>query len=376
MKNPLYKAIFNDYMAKINTNTLKKDEKLPTEMEIAQKYNVSRITATRALRELEINDLIYKIKGSGSYVKEQNNKINNKNSLSIISLILPFDLTLSFDLFSSIENVAKEKGFFVTFHNSYGDSHIENDLIQELIEQGSKGLIIYPVSSTKNTHLFNNLLIDNFPFVLIDRKVMGVDAPVISADNFKGFYEITKKLLLDDHRKILFLSNLLLELSSELDRYRGYCKAFEDVGVPLFNNHKYNTNEYLNIPDDYRPNKTVEDKMAHLLFDYLESLDIINRPTAIACVNDEIAEVLQRIAFERQIKFPEDYSITGFDDLPFASRLQVPLTTVSQPRNEIGKIATMELFNKIENKNYKIKSQLVNTKLIIRNSTNKLSTKL
>lgn len=373
---PLYEKIFRVFEEKILTNELKADEKLPTEMEISEKHQVSRITATRALKELELRDLIYRIKGSGSYVKNQNVKIKvNKKPmghLSIISLVLPFGDNFSSAIFEGIENVAKEENYFVTFHNSNDDPIIERKLIEEIIARGSHGLIVYPSSSTKNMHLYSSLLIDHYPFVLIDRNIHGIEAPLVWTDHLNGFYDITSKLLTDGHKKIIFVGTSLYTISSEAERYKGFCKAHIDSGTPLMENHLYTEANINDIPDDFYPEKTIFDREAHFLFDKLMMLDEDKRPTAIAAVHDEVAEVLIRVAIEKGIRIPEDFSITGFDNLAFSAHLPVPLTTVAQPAELIGTEAAKELFMIITEPERKPISKVIEGKLVIRQSTGKI----
>jgi GntR family transcriptional regulator of arabinose operon len=71
-KMPLYQQIVDYFKLKIYTGEFLKDEKLPTEVELASNFNVSRITSKKALEELEKMKLIYRIQGSGSYVAYNN----------------------------------------------------------------------------------------------------------------------------------------------------------------------------------------------------------------------------------------------------------------------------------------------------------------
>lgn len=371
---PLYKVIFRAYKEKILTGELKPKDKLPTEMEIATIYNVSRITASRALKELELSNLIHRIKGSGSYVNEYEQSIETnlnlpQEHLSIISLILPFEGNFSSEILQGIEDVAKEKNYFVTFHNSSGIPDIEKQLIEEIISRGSHGIIVYPSSSHENMHLYSSLIIDGYPFVLIDRKIPGMDMPLVLADNQKGFYDITSHLIELGHRRIIFVGTSLFDISSELERYNGFCKAHLDHGVPLIPNHFFTESEIRCLPSDYHINEILSMREAHYLFDILDKLDKHTRPTAIAAVNDEAAEIIMKVALEKGLKIPDDYSITGFDNLTFAAHLPVPLTTVAQPAREIGQSAAKELFKSIQEPDYEQTITKIPTEIIIRNST-------
>ena len=70
-KSLLYEHIINYLRKEINTGVLKPGDKLPTEMELAKKFNVSRITSKRALEDLRVEGLIYRVRGSGSFVSQR-----------------------------------------------------------------------------------------------------------------------------------------------------------------------------------------------------------------------------------------------------------------------------------------------------------------
>ena len=79
---------------------------------------------------------------------------------------------------------------------------------------------------------------------------------------------------------------------------------------------------------------------------------------------------------ENGLKTPEDISIVGFDDLKFSSHLETPLTTVGQPKYEIGRKACEILIDKIKGREQRAKDKIqkvvLPTELIIRESTEKL----
>ncbi len=374
-KSPLYEIIFEKLKQKIISGELTAGKQLPTEMEIAGEFKVSRITATRALKELEQSNFIYRKKGSGSYVNSEElwervfppGKENNK--LSIISLILPFSEDFSSDIFTGIEDVAKKYNYFVTFHNSADAPQIERDIIEETIKSGSDGFIIYPSMLPGNMDLYSRLLIEKFPFVLIDRKIPGIDTSLVWTDNKQGFFDITTHLLEQGHRKIIFAGTSVYSISSELDRYNGFCQAHLDYGIPLLKKNLYCEQDYSDIPSNYRPEEPERQRICNFFFDIIEDLPPTELPTAIAAVNDQVAEIIIRTAQSRGIRIPEKYSVTGFDNLPFSSQLPVPLTTVAQHPYDIGRLAAEELFHRITYPARKTTVQTVKSSIILREST-------
>ena len=369
-KIPLYEKIQQHYKVKIITGEIHPGKRLPTENEISQEFQVSRITAVRALKELEIGGYIHRIKGSGSYVNDGDWKSKTtSNNQSIISLVVPFADNFSTDFFKGVEEVAIKHGYFVTFHNSSDDIISEKNIINEIISRGSHGIILYPTVPPYNMELFSKLSINKYPFVLIDRKIPGLELSLIWANNQKGFYDITTHLLELGHKRIIFVGSSVYSISSEFERYQGFCKAHIEHEVPLLNKHLYWEADINSIPMDYKPKEEFLKRICHYLLDTLENIDPSERPTAIATVNDQIAEAIISTAFERGISIPQDYSITGFDNLPFASHLPAPLTTVAQPAYEIGREAAKELFKRIKSPTRKPTIRTVDVSVIIRKST-------
>lgn len=377
-KSPLYETIFKDFKHKIKSGVLKPGDKLPTEKEISDLYNVSRITSTRALKELELRHLIRKIKGSGSYVNELHTKSledieieHPRGHLSLISLVLPFDGVFSSEYLQGIEDVAKEQGYFVTFHNSQKDPSIERQIIEEIIERGSHGIIVYPVSTSENLDLYTGLIIDNFPFVLIDHKIPGIDTSLVWADNQKGLYDMTTHLIELGHKRIAFIGQDVYGISSEFERYRGFCRAHIDNGLILMPQHLYTEASSIKVPGDYLPDLPLAKREVCYLYDVLNALPKDQRPTALVAVNDEVADILIACAVLKGIDIPNEYSVTGFDNLPFASHLTPPLTTVTQPTRRIGREAAHALFKTILEPDRKPEVVAIPSELILRESTSK-----
>jgi len=371
---PLYKKIFSYYRDRIVSGEIGPGNRLPSENEISEIFKVSRITVSRALSELELAKLIYRRKGSGSYVCDVDlTSTDDKFVLkdpSFISLVLPTKGDFASDILRGVEEIASLNGFFVTFHNSAESPDLEKEIINDVITRGSNGVIVYPLEPSGNMDVFSKLMISRYPFVLIDRNIPGLEAPLVWADNRKSFHTITKHLIDLGHTRIAFLGTSVFEVSSETERYKGFCAAHIDAGVPLLHRNLYGTkDDFKDIPDTFMPGKESDVRAANFFFDTIGQMDVKERPTAIAAVNDQIASLLVSVAVERGISIPGEYSITGFDDLPYASHLAVPLTTVAQPAMQIGKLAAIELFARIKNRKLAPSVKTVEPHLIIREST-------
>jgi len=92
------------------------------------------------------------------------------------------------------------------------------------------------------------------------------------------------------------------------------------------------------------------------------------RPDAIICASDVIAMGTMQAARERGLRLPQDLAITGFDDVPFATSLDPPLTTVSAPRKTLGAVAGDRIMARINQPDLPAIILTVRTTLIVRAS--------
>lgn len=373
-KIPLYKTIYHYYKDKILSGEYHPGDQLPTQKEIKEEFGVSRITVIKAMKELESSDLIYRVQGSGSYVNEREDKIEKHKGgkLSMISLVLPFRMNISSALLRGVEKIADKYNYFVTFHNTTNNPKREKKILNEIISAGSQGIILYPLETNENIGLYSNLIIDKYPLVLVDRSIPGIQLPLVSTNNRKAFSNITKHLLELGHTRIIFVGTDVFKISSQTERYEGFCDAHVEYGIRLLDKHLYSIKDIDEIPSSYKSNELLDRRAFNYLFDILEGLEPAGRPTAIAAINDQMAASIISVAQERGIRIPEQYSVTGFDNLPFSAMLSVPLTTYAQPFRMIGRNAAKELIKRIKSPEIEPSIRTIEGKLIIRKSTNGL----
>ncbi len=375
-KIPLYQTIVDYFQKELSMGKLSTGDQIPTELELSVMFGVSRITVIRAVKELEHLGLVYRVKGKGSFVTDSNGwqglaesseTGKGGSSLPMLSVVLPFNEQLGYDLLTGVEKVCEEAGLYVTFHNSHGDYEREKEIIEKLKTDRVRGIIVYPCSSLRNIDVFSDLLIRKFPFVIIDRNIEGLETPLVVSNNYQGSYDITQHLIQLGHRKIAFVGSSMKQFLSAHDRYRGYCQALVDAEITL-------RTEWL--IDDFCEVVTDKDISAGDYPDqYFAAAEIIlkrlmaleQRPTALVVANDITAMYVVKTALHMGISIPAELSVTGFDNLSFAEHLEVPLTTMEQFFVTMGEKAAAMLVN--QRSGQKPKRIVLDTQLIVRNST-------
>ncbi len=334
---PVYQKIIETLKDQINSGIWAEGAKLPSESQLMAEFNTSRITVTRALKELELTGVIYREKGRGSFVASKESR-NSK----VISLIIPHKA----DFFSggqqyvrSVYNYCQQCGYLCSVHYSEQSSKKERAILSDVLNHRVSGIILYPISN-KNIDIISNIMITGSPIVLLDRKLEEVDIPVIESDNYEGALDAVNYLLNMGHTRIAFVG--AKESRTVGERYRGYCSALISAGIPIDRDLVFT--HYDNIhSDDQQEILTPEE--ASSVIERLVSLE--DTVTAVFCANDIIAVRLIKAAEKKGLKVPEDISFVGFDNISYISDDDLVLTSVEQDFDQIGKSSVDLLCRKI-----------------------------
>jgi len=193
-----------------------------------------------------------------------------------------------------------------------------------------------------------------FPFVLIDHQGTGQDCPAVGAMNWSGGYNATEYLISLGHKRIGFITGSM-DLGCAVDRLAGYRSALKTNHIPEDEALIYEGN--FDQPDGYVGASAL--------------LDLTHPPTAIFASNDVMAMGVMDAVRNRGLRVPEDISVVGFDDIPQASLVRPALTTINQPLEKMGRVATQVLLSMLENPEKETTRIELPTQLVIRDSCGK-----
>lgn len=224
-----------------------------------------------------------------------------------------------------IEYVAGQSGYSLIFSNSYRPS----DYVKLL--DRVDGLIIYSNYIKERSWLLE-LMDSDIPMVILESNFSDVKANCIYADNEYGGYIATKYLIELGHTQIAHIAGDL-ENQGSLERLEGYKNALLEANMPL-------RSELIEI-GSYNGDDTYL-AMKHLL-EY--------RPycTAVFVAHDEMGFRALRAIQEAGLSLPGDISVITYDDLEFSRYTSPPLTTIRQPRFEMGEQAMLLLVSLLKN---------------------------
>jgi len=187
------------------------------------------------------------------------------------------------------------------------------------------------------------------PVVLVDNfnEHLPVDA-VVAADR-SGASEAARHIISLGHKKVAVLSGPK-DWYSNSERCAGFIEAFAKKGLAT--------------PEIFYGEDTTYETGEKLF-----KKAIKKNPTAIICVNDALALGAMESATEMGFDVPGDISFTGFDDIESARTSRIPLTTVSVPREFLGRAAGRLFWSRIDDPSAPRQRIEIETKLVVRNST-------
>ncbi|MFH1074043.1 MAG: GntR family transcriptional regulator [Candidatus Firestonebacteria bacterium] len=329
MGRVLYKEIINDIEDMITRQAFK-DSRLPTERNLAKKYGVSRVTTRLALNELEKKDLIFRIQGKGTFIKEKTISSCSKNIAIIHS-----QYTASSDFFSSIlhgvftvnEKLKYNLNFF-PFLQAEGELGEKSEFIEKIKEKKINiAVILSPLPKD-----FINWLVKNGIFtVTAGFAYEGAKINSIVPNNFKGGYLAAEYLINKGYKNI---GIVLGPVTGEYGDVKGSSAILRGYESALIK-HKMIKNEKL-IKKGSWDRKTIPEEVNDLLESKID---------AVICGAEGLLKTVLGCFYDKVLRVPEDINVVSFCPLEVA----YPFTTVKIPVVQIGEAAVI-LINSFANK--------------------------
>lgn len=242
-----------------------------------------------------------------------------------------------------IEDIAGRHGYNIIFCSSDEDPQKEIELIEMLRVRQVDGLIIS--TSQNDVSSFLRLKKENFPFVLIDRKLPRISSHYVGVDNFQGAFMATEHLIKNGYRKIGFLSILPGHLRTIKDREAGYKAALK----------KNNIRQNSKLIQDINYNIVLDD-VREKLMELLQPPQSVN---AIFSSNNRIAVACLECLNQMNIRIPQDIALISFDDIDLFRFSYPTITSIAQPVEDIGETAFNILLEDIDKSTNGIKRQVV-----------------
>ncbi|MCJ7842975.1 GntR family transcriptional regulator [Lederbergia sp. NSJ-179] len=323
MSSPKYKQIYTDLLEKIKNGEFGYGARVPSEKELAEAFNVSRITSKKALDMLAEQKVIERVRGKGSFVATPISSITAEDlallndewggrEIKMIGLIIPdFSPDFGMTFVKSVEKICSDLNIHLMIKRTYGLIEEEAKCITSMTELGVDGLIIIPVHGQHYNHSLLQIVVDDFPFVLVDRFLIGIPASSVGTDNHLASKKLTEYLIRLGHEQIGFISSSLDGTSTLEERLKGFQTAFSHQGLKLDPNHIM-TQIRSSLPASKR-----QSKLESIFQEDMEQLGIFigQHPEITAFVASEYEQALMIELVLKKLgkKVPEDCSIVCFD---------------------------------------------------------------
>jgi len=304
--------------------------------DVAKETGVHVSTVSRALspnaRASLSSEVVERIKNKAAQMGYRPNLVASglrTNRTMTVGIVIP-DITNSLfpPIVRGVESVLEEAGYASILVNTDGDGKREKRLLDLLLERGVDGIIDAAVTSQdkKVTSIYERV-----PIITANRMVFGSGIPAVINDDVAGIKKMFDLLVAKGHKNIGYIGGPKRLSTGEIRN-----RAFKEAVA--INDLELNAKNIV-----FANNYTEEDGLNCADSIFSNSPNI----TAILCANDRLAIGAIEAANSRNLKCPDNVSITGFNDTPMIDRIPPGLTTVRILQFDVGRIAAELLVKKM-----------------------------
>lgn len=335
--------------------------KIKTIFDVAEMAGVSTATVSRVVNGspkvkaetvLRVKEAIAKLNYEPNLMARKLRRYETGDILVIIPEVTnPFQSRV----ISGITEVLRTKKYHALISQTNHMEAIEKEFLAMLMTKKADGAIL--MTCMKNQDQVYEVS-KKVPIIQCTEYYTDLPISYVSIDNYHATLAAMQHLIDLGHKKIAIISSENTETST-FERMRGYLAALKKMSLS-------NVRDYVQYADiDYSFESAVEAA--------LKLLSLEDRPTAIFCISDIIALGAVRAAQTLGISIPDELSVVGFDNIEFANYVHPLLTTINQPRYDIGVVTAKKILELLDDTKEKKDSQpfkcFVDYSLVVREST-------
>jgi LacI family transcriptional regulator len=325
--------------------------------QIAELSGVSRSTVSRVINNDpnvsdQTRDRVMQVVRRVNYVPNAAARGLAAGRTHVIGLVIPMGVSTLFTdpyfplLIQGVSSACNAHEYSVMLW--LAEPEYERRQIRQIMYSGLiDGVII--ASMLTNDSLVQALIDGDLPFMLVGRHPTDPRVNYVDADNVNGARDAVRHLLRLGRTRIGLINGPQTMIAG-VDRLAGYTQALRERGL-------------LAQPD------LITDGGFSEAGGYLAMQQLMPRqPDAVFAASDAMAMGALRALREAGRRVPEDVALVGFDDLPFAARIEPPLTTVRQPIHRMGTMTVETLIEMIEQPASSPYHLILPTELVVRAS--------
>jgi LacI family repressor for deo operon, udp, cdd, tsx, nupC, and nupG len=305
-----------------------------TILDVARRAGVSTATVSRALAspervsETTRSRVSRAIAETGYTPNASARNLRIRSTKMVLALLPGMTNTFFTPILNAVEDVLSEAGYGLVIGDTRNSREREAHYARVVRAGQVDGVIL----------LTGHLLEPDGPGIekLLPTSLICVDIPranlpVFHAANRDAARTIVDYIIAKGHRRIGHITGPKGNAESS-ERMRGYREALKAAGLPF--------DPALVWQGDFLP-ETGPAAAARFL-------ELATRPTAVFAANDESAVNFIRTVQAKGVRVPEDVSVAGFDDIEYLQFFSPGLTTMRQPRAELGRLAALDLLKRME----------------------------
>lgn len=340
MRDVLYRQVYERLLDDIRSGRRAVGTRLPPEAELLEEHQVSAITLKRALDLLRDQGYIDRRPRRGTFVISDvgTGTAGSSSPVPVIGAIVTnFDDTFGSRIIGAMLDA--DAGAHVILKRSLGDQAVEERLIRELVDSGVKGLILEPSSSAYVPPAILELIMRQYPVVILDRVFDGVPVSSVVSDNVTAARDATAHLIGLGHQQLGLITSTS-RVSTAEDRREGFLHAHAAAHIPYSIENEYRQVESTVPGSHTRAEEDVERLRAF----------VRERPSLTGFVATEYnIALLLRSALELEGRpVPDRASIIAFDQPDaFYRPASFQFTHVAQDQPRMGKEAIRLLLSQL-----------------------------
>lgn len=258
------------------------------------------------------------------------------------------------DVARGVEDTTAARGWTVLIANSGRDIAREKAYLRLYAEGRVAGLIVVP--HDQSTDSLHRIRTGGIPVVVVDRAEAGEHKLSVAVDDLTGGWLAARHLLGLGHRHLAFVGDEVAAAPVH-DRLVGVRKAIDAAMA-----------EGLDVRLDVLPAELTADA-GHEVGERLAAMPAARRPTAVTAAIDLLAFGVLQALLSHGVRVPEELSLVGYDDIPFARQLSVPLTSVRRPHYDMGATAADLLTTALTGRQPVERHVVFEPELVVREST-------
>ncbi len=360
VRKPKHHEILDTLLHEIGSGRYRDGQQLPTDVVLAERFSVSRPTVSRAVHELVRRGIVHRRAGLGTFVRQ-----NPTNGRMVFGFLVPElgDSEIFEPICGHIVRTIQREGHALQWADTRSNSahrqtaETATEACRGFIDRGVAGVFLAPFVTPPGMQSPNETIVSTLrkagvAVVLLDRDIVPFprrsDLDLVGVDHLRGQARMTEYLIGLGHRRLAFWS---WKNAADTLRLRGagFLQTVAEAGLPA----------------DPQLSQVCDPDDARSIAQLMDS----QRPDAVMCANDVFAAHLMKTLEKLGISVPRDVSVVGYDDVRYAHLLRVPLTTISQPCEDIGSAAAQLMLERVAHPELPPREILVTPSLAIREST-------